>query len=112
MRKTLSEHVSGAVCNVYLLLPGNSGQAIALRANFFSINSRPQWVLYQYHVDYQPPMESRRLRSALLYNHSELLGSARCFDGAVLFLPHKLPDKVRVQTKSAKPLQYLVKRGS
>ena len=111
IRKTLLEHISGAVCNDDLVLPGNSGQSIALRANFFSITSRPQWVLYQYHVDYQPPMESRRLRSALLYHHSELLGSARSFDGAILFLPHKLPNKVRVQRRN-KLLQYLLfKRG-
>ncbi|KAJ3610165.1 hypothetical protein NHX12_022259 [Muraenolepis orangiensis] len=69
---------------------GTSGSAIQLKANFFSIISRPQWVLYQYHVDYQPPMESRGLRAALLYPHDKVLGSARSFDGAVLFLPIKL----------------------
>ncbi|KAJ3609790.1 hypothetical protein NHX12_024300, partial [Muraenolepis orangiensis] len=71
---------------------GTSGSTIQLKANFFSIISRPQWVLYQYHVDYQPPMESRGLRAALLYPHDKVLGSARSFDGAVLFLPIKLPN--------------------
>uniref|UniRef100_A0AAY5L230 Piwi-like protein 1 n=1 Tax=Esox lucius TaxID=8010 RepID=A0AAY5L230_ESOLU len=52
--------------------------------------SRPQWVLYQYHVDFKPVMESRRLRSALLFQHEETLGKARTFDGAILFLPHRL----------------------
>uniref|UniRef100_A0A8C5BEE2 Piwi like RNA-mediated silencing 1 n=1 Tax=Gadus morhua TaxID=8049 RepID=A0A8C5BEE2_GADMO len=79
---------------------GNSGRSIALRANFFAITARPQWVLYQYHVDYQPPMEARRLRSALLYHHNDLLGTARSFDGAILFLPHKLPNKVRTVVHS------------
>uniref|UniRef100_A0A6Q2X732 Piwi-like protein 1 n=1 Tax=Esox lucius TaxID=8010 RepID=A0A6Q2X732_ESOLU len=55
-----------------------------------SILSRPQWVLYQYHVDFKPVMESRRLRSALLFQHEETLGKARTFDGAILFLPHRL----------------------
>lgn len=41
-----------------------------------------------------PPMESRRLRSALLFQHEETLGSARSFDGALLFLPHRLHGKV------------------
>ncbi|KAM4616451.1 piwi-like protein 1 isoform 1-T1 [Polymixia lowei] len=72
---------------------GTSGSTIQLRANFFRIVSRPQWVLYQYHVDFQPPMESRRLRSALLFQHDETLGSARSFDGAILFLPHRLHSK-------------------
>ncbi|KAJ3604294.1 hypothetical protein NHX12_029035 [Muraenolepis orangiensis] len=71
---------------------GTSGSTIQLKVNFFSIISRPQWVLYQYRVDYQPPMESRGLRAALLYPHDKVLGSARSFDGAVLFLPIKLPN--------------------
>lgn len=74
--------------------PGSSGSPIQLTANYFRILSRPQWVLYQYHVDYKPPMESRRLRSALLFQHEEALGSARSFDGALLFLPHRLHSKV------------------
>lgn len=73
---------------------GTSGTPIGLTANFFRIVSRPQWVLYQYHVDFNPPMESRRLRSALLFQHEELLGSAHSFDGALLFLPHKLHNRV------------------
>lgn len=73
---------------------GTSGRGILLTANFFRILSRPQWVLFQYHVDFKPPMEARRLRTALLFQHDELLGSARSFDGALLFLPHKLHGKV------------------
>lgn len=79
------------VCFVFS--SGSSGSVIPLISNFFRIVSRPQWVLYQYHVDYQPPIESRRLRTALLFQH-EVLGIARTFDGALLFLPHRLPDKV------------------
>ncbi|KAG7489102.1 hypothetical protein JOB18_004908 [Solea senegalensis] len=75
---------------------GTSGRPIQLSANFFRIMSRPQWVLYQYHVDFNPPMESRRLRSALLFQHEETLGSARSFDGALLFLPHRLHSKETV----------------
>uniref|UniRef100_A0A8D3EBF6 Piwi like RNA-mediated silencing 1 n=1 Tax=Scophthalmus maximus TaxID=52904 RepID=A0A8D3EBF6_SCOMX len=69
---------------------GTSGSAIQLTANYFRIMSRPRWVLYQYHVDFNPPMESRRLRSALLFHHEETLGAARSFDGAMLFLPQRL----------------------
>lgn len=82
-------------------ISGTSGSAIQLRANFFHILSRPQWVLYQYHVDYQPPMESRRLRSALLFQHREVLGSVHSFDGAILFLPHRIPNKVGVLERVA-----------
>lgn len=73
---------------------GSSGSAIQLSSNCFRILSRPRWVLYQYHVDFNPPMESRRLRSALLFQHEETLGSSRTFDGAILFLPRRLHNKV------------------
>ncbi|KAM9391511.1 piwi-like protein 1 [Pholidichthys leucotaenia] len=72
---------------------GTSGSRISLTANFFRIVSRPQWVLYQYHVDFNPPMESRKLRAALLYQHDDTLGPARSFDGGLLFLPHRLQNK-------------------
>ncbi|XP_073532235.1 piwi-like protein 1 [Phyllobates terribilis] len=69
---------------------GVSGNSLQLCTNHVKLIARPQWVLYQYHVDYCPQMESRSLRSALLYQHDELIGKARGFDGAVLFLPKKL----------------------
>ncbi|TMS03926.1 Piwi-like protein 1 [Larimichthys crocea] len=90
---------------------GTSGSPIRLTANFFRIVSRPQWVLYQYHVDYNPPMESRRLRSALLFQHEEVLGSARSFDGALLFLPNRLHSKETVlhsETRNGEKVQITV----
>uniref|UniRef100_A0A671UB74 Piwi-like RNA-mediated gene silencing 1 n=1 Tax=Sparus aurata TaxID=8175 RepID=A0A671UB74_SPAAU len=90
---------------------GSSGSPIQLTANYFRILSRPQWVLYQYHVDYKPPMESRRLRSALLFQHEEALGSARSFDGALLFLPHRLHSKETVlhsETRNGEKVQITV----
>ncbi|XP_049907034.1 piwi-like protein 1 isoform X2 [Epinephelus moara] len=90
---------------------GTSGSAIQLRANYFRILSRPQWVLYQYHVDFKPPMEARRLRSALLFQHEETLGSAWSFDGAVLFLPHRLHGKETVlhsETRHGEKVQITV----
>uniref|UniRef100_A0A8B9HXL6 Piwi-like protein 1 n=1 Tax=Astyanax mexicanus TaxID=7994 RepID=A0A8B9HXL6_ASTMX len=81
--RQLMEHVKESKTGV-------SGSKIELRANFMRLLSRPQWALYQYHVDFKPPMESRRLRSALLFQHDETLGKARTFDGAILFLPHRL----------------------
>uniref|UniRef100_A0A672KXK3 Piwi-like protein 1 n=1 Tax=Sinocyclocheilus grahami TaxID=75366 RepID=A0A672KXK3_SINGR len=81
--RQLMEHVKDSKTGV-------SGTAIELRANFMRLLSRPLWALYQYHVDFKPPMESRRLRSALLFQHEETLGKAHTFDGAILFLPNKL----------------------
>ncbi|XP_030593002.1 piwi-like protein 1 [Archocentrus centrarchus] len=97
-------HVKDSKCGV-------TGNAIQLTANFFRILSRPQWVLYQYHVDFEPQMESRRLRSALLFQHEETLGSARSFDGALLFLPHRLHSKETVvysETKNGEKVQITI----
>nr|XP_033813092.1 piwi-like protein 1 isoform X1 [Geotrypetes seraphini]XP_033813093.1 piwi-like protein 1 isoform X1 [Geotrypetes seraphini]XP_033813094.1 piwi-like protein 1 isoform X1 [Geotrypetes seraphini]XP_033813095.1 piwi-like protein 1 isoform X1 [Geotrypetes seraphini]XP_033813096.1 piwi-like protein 1 isoform X1 [Geotrypetes seraphini] len=73
---------------------GVSGTRIRLTTNHFRLISRPQWALYQYHIDYNPQMEARRLRSALLFQHEELIGRTHAFDGAILFLPKRLENKV------------------
>ncbi|NWU61322.1 PIWL1 protein, partial [Pterocles burchelli] len=73
---------------------GSTGVMIKLTTNYFRLTSRPQWALYQYHIDYKPEMEARRLRSALLFQHEELIGKTRAFDGSILFLPKKLQNKV------------------
>ncbi|NXJ77374.1 PIWL1 protein, partial [Trogon melanurus] len=73
---------------------GSSGVMIQLMANYFRLTSRPQWALYQYHIDYSPEMEARRLRSALLFQHEELIGKTHAFDGSILFLPKRLNNKV------------------
>lgn len=84
-----------SLINLYLhSFSGTSGSVIKLTANFLRIISHPQWVLYQYHVDFKPPMESRRLRVGLLFQHAEILGPARSFDGAQLFLSLRLHSKV------------------
>lgn len=73
---------------------GFSGSAIQLTTNHFRLTSRPQWALYQYHIDYSPQMEARRLRSALLFQHEDLIGRTHAFDGTILFLPKRLEHKV------------------
>ncbi|XP_062999758.1 piwi-like protein 1 [Elgaria multicarinata webbii] len=73
---------------------GTSGTLIRLSTNHFRLTSRPQWALYQYHIDYSPHMEARRLRSALLFQHEDLIGRTHAFDGTILFLPKKLENKV------------------
>uniref|UniRef100_A0AAY4CX19 Piwi-like 1 n=2 Tax=Denticeps clupeoides TaxID=299321 RepID=A0AAY4CX19_9TELE len=87
---------------------GSSGSVIELRTNFVRLVSRPQWLLYQYHVEFNPAMESRRLRSALLFQHDELLGPAHTFDGSILFLPLRLPKNETVlcsETRNGEKVQ-------
>lgn len=79
---------------VWLVFTGSSGIIVRLSTNHFRLTSRPQWALYQYHIDYNPLMEARRLRSALLFQHEDLIGRCHAFDGTILFLPKRLQHKV------------------
>ncbi|XP_064424197.1 piwi-like protein 1 [Latimeria chalumnae] len=90
----LGVHTRQAMEHVKESKVGASGTLIRLTANYFRLASRPQWVLYQYHIDYNPQMESRRLRTALLFQHEELIGRTHAFDGSILFLPCRLENKV------------------
>ncbi|XP_068122739.1 UV radiation resistance-associated gene protein isoform X3 [Hyperolius riggenbachi] len=89
---------------------GVSGKIIQLVTNHIRLVSRPQWSLYQYHVDYNPPMESKRLRTALLYQHEAVIGKARAFDGGVLFLPRKLSKVTEVlsQTRNGEKVKVTI----
>uniref|UniRef100_A0A4W3JAN3 Piwi like RNA-mediated silencing 4 n=1 Tax=Callorhinchus milii TaxID=7868 RepID=A0A4W3JAN3_CALMI len=73
---------------------GSSGNPVRIITNLFAFRSPHSWCLNQYHVTFKPDIESKRLRMALLFSHSDLLGKIRAFDGAMLFLPHKLENQV------------------
>lgn len=72
---------------------GSSGIIVRLSTNHLRLTSRPQWALYQYHIEYNPLMEARRLRSALLFQHEDIIGRCHAFDGTILFLPKRLQQK-------------------
>ncbi|KAJ8798144.1 hypothetical protein J1605_001635 [Eschrichtius robustus] len=73
---------------------GSSGIPVKLVTNLFNLDLPQDWRLYQYHVTYSPDIESRRLRTALLYSCRELSNKAKAFDGVILFLSQKLEEKV------------------
>lgn len=65
-----------------------------LYANYIRLRCRNEGV-YQYHVDFRPPVDSKRMRFRLLNEHMDVIGNVKAFDGAILFLPVKLPQQVR-----------------
>lgn len=74
---------------------GTGGTAIKVLSNYFAVLSQPDWKLYQYHVDYNPPIESRRLRLALMRNHeTALFPNNKAFDGMTLYTTTLLPNDV------------------
>ena len=70
-------------------------------SNYVAIRSRPHTAMYQYHIDYSPRMESKRLRIALLLSQEGIVGKKHAFDGAILNLPFRLDDDVtKIQTRT------------
>lgn len=80
---------------MWLNFSGSKGTAVRLFANHFRVTSRPQWVTYQYNVDYKPDIEDGSLRADLLKQHESLLGKCRIFDGNSLLLPRVLRKRVK-----------------
>ncbi|KAL0880899.1 hypothetical protein ABMA27_002071 [Loxostege sticticalis] len=75
---------------------GASGQAIDLMANYFTVQTTPQWCLYQYHVDIDPEEDSTGVRKALLRVHANTFGGY-LFDGTVLYTVKRLhPDPMEL----------------
>lgn len=60
---------------------GVSGDPIRLYANYFKLVKAPNWVIYQYHVDFAPTIESPKMRRAMLFDHLDKLGNSFVFDG-------------------------------
>ena len=73
---------------------GEAGTPVTLLCNYFEVINKPDWVLYQYHVDYFPPIESKRMRIALMHNHDALFPTNKAFDGGTLYSLTRL-DEVR-----------------
>ena len=64
---------------------------IPMFTNYFRLNARPNWTLYQYHVDFSPEVDSKGMRLRMVKEHKEIIGETHAFDGMVLFLIKKLP---------------------
>ncbi|CAG4975446.1 unnamed protein product [Parnassius apollo] len=68
---------------------GSYGHPLDLLANYFAVETTPQWRLYQYHVDVSPEEDSTAVRKGLLRVHSKTLGGY-LFDGTVLYTIKRL----------------------
>ena len=73
---------------------GSSGQKIPMVTNYFKLNSKPGGMIYQYNVSYNPEVDNKKVRVAMINGQNELLGKPRAFDGMVLFMPRKLAETV------------------
>ncbi|KAL7978426.1 hypothetical protein Chor_010659 [Crotalus horridus] len=70
------------------------GERGGRRRDYHDLGVNTRYLMEHYHIDYNPQMEARRLRAALLFQHENLIGKTHAFDGSILFLPKKLENKV------------------
>lgn len=68
-----------------------------LLTNYFKLETVPDWVLFQYRVDFNVQEDREKVRRAWLGQHRERLNTAFIFDGTMLFTSQRL-------TVSKKPL--------
>ncbi|XP_001352313.3 protein piwi isoform X1 [Drosophila pseudoobscura] len=69
---------------------GKEGEPISLQSNFFRLQTKPEWRIVHYHVDFEPELENIRVRMGILSNHANILGAGYLFDGKQLFTHKKL----------------------
>lgn len=81
---------------------GKSGKPVPVEVNYVRLDTAPGMGVYEYHVDFDPQMDSKTVRFQLIRSDEvvECIGRTKVFDGAKLYLPVQLPDKVtRVMSK-------------
>lgn len=67
-------------------------------ANYLRLHIAENKGFFEYHVDFDPPVESFHYKKKILNNALQNeVGRAKTFDGAKLYLPILLPDKVDIR---------------
>lgn len=76
---------------------GISGPMIQLKTNYFRIQRKKSWGLFQYHVDFAPEIDITGIRKSLLREHKSMFNGF-LFDGSMLWTTSKLTDEPTVIT--------------
>lgn len=69
------------------------GARLAMKVNCIKAISKHSAV-YQYHVTYEPAIDSKNFRHNLLNQNRETIGKTKAFDGTMLFLPKRLEENI------------------
>lgn len=69
---------------------GIAGTPVQLTGNFFRLEKKPSWSLFQYRIDFEPAIEIPGLRKRLIFLQKPVLGGY-LYDGqSIIYLAHKL----------------------
>lgn len=88
---------------------GVSGTPINILCNYFEVTSKPNWVLYQYHVDFAPLIDSRSLRIGLMKDHDKMFPLNKAFDGSTIYSLTKLHDEVTEVASTRQSDQQIIR---
>lgn len=88
-----------------LKTPSTAGQAVELSLNYMTFDTKSGSQIEEYHVDFEPNIESIRLRYSLLRSEEgkRAVGSVIHWTGTNLYLPNKLANRV-TQFESKHPV--------
>ncbi|XP_050528911.1 piwi-like protein Ago3 [Daktulosphaira vitifoliae] len=70
--------------------PSENFKMVQLSSNYIKISLEENKGIYEYRVDYDPPVDARQARFALLNQHRDLF-PVKTFDGTALYIPSQLP---------------------
>lgn len=80
---------------------GISGKPIKLTANYFELQTRTDWCLYQYRVDFSPDIDVTSIRKKVLGQAAKDKLPGFMFDGTMIFTSRRIsPDPMELFSKS------------
>ncbi|XP_054153870.1 piwi-like protein Siwi [Oppia nitens] len=96
---------------------GSGGKSVRLLANYFRLNPPKAVIVYDYHVDFEPDIDSRIVRKGLLYNESirQVFRNKLIFDGmsnlkSTILLPSQETEFFAVRNTDQSRIRIRVRR--
>ncbi|KAL7676115.1 hypothetical protein ACOME3_002372 [Neoechinorhynchus agilis] len=89
---------------------GTSGSKTTVISNFFKVDSVPNFKIFNYSVDFEPPCESKMVKSKILkaISRSNWSNSVFSFTGQSIHLPHQL-DVLEYEDIAFRESKYKIK---
>lgn len=66
---------------------------MTVTTNYIRLKMEPGTGVYEYHVKFEPNVDTKNLRNRLLNQHKSIIGKTSTFDGTTLYLPFRLTDQ-------------------
>lgn len=101
---------------LYAIFCSPKGEYIRGLSNYVRLKVDDNKGVFEYELRFTPSIHDVRLRFQLLMQHKSVIGETKTFDGNILCLPIRLPDKITTLTSvsandsSTVVLQVIYKR--